>query len=181
MVWCVRYIEGTPWLESYSVDPRVRHLKGHPGWVLLCSSVCQAFDEPASLMFSCQCWLCGEREAMVMAPPPTRDSAVSPCFHGCLAFLYRHFPPQSSLSHPLNLSLWDGSTISKLQLPVSAPYRGPAFLSEVCMAAARTVCLSFHLGCHRSAVSLSALNISPLTQIIAPMWGLDPCFSSPTC
>ena len=24
---------------------------------------------------------------MVLAPPPTHDSAVSPCFHGCLAFL----------------------------------------------------------------------------------------------
>ena len=147
MVWCVRYIEGTPWLESYSVDPHVRHLKGHPGWVLLCSSVCQAFDEPASLMFSCQCWLCGEREAMVMAPPPTRDSAVSPSFHGCLAFLHRHFPPQSPPSHPLNKSLhsqqqpspWDCSTIPKLQLPATVPSRAPSSLSAVCMAAARTV------------------------------------------
>ena len=76
---------------------------------------------------------------MVMAPPPMCDSAVSPWFHGCLGFLYGHFPPQSSLSHPLNLSLWDGSTIPKLQLPVTTPYRGPAFLSEVCMAVARTV------------------------------------------
>ena len=42
---------------------------------------------------------------MVMAPPPTRDSAVSLCFHGCRAFLHRHFPPQSPPSHPLNLSL----------------------------------------------------------------------------
>ena len=48
------------------------------------------------------------------------------------------------------------------------------------MAAARTVWFSFHLGCHRSAVSLSDLNVSPLAQTIAPMWGLDPCFSSPT-
>ena len=55
------------------------HRGAPPAGVLLCSSVCQAFDEPASLMFSCQCWLCGEREAMVMAPPPTRDSAVLPC------------------------------------------------------------------------------------------------------
>ena len=44
---------------------------------------------------------CGEREALVMAPPPMHDSAVSPCFHGCLAFLHRHFPPQSPPSHPL--------------------------------------------------------------------------------
>ena len=41
--------------------------------------------------------------------------------------------------------------------------------------------LSFYLGCHWSAVSLSALNVSPLTQTIAPMWGSDPCFSSPAC
>ena len=61
---------------------------------------------------------------MVMAPPPTCDSAVSPCFHGCLAFLHRHFPPQSPPSHPLDLSLcsqqqsspWDCSTIPKLHL-----------------------------------------------------------------
>ena len=46
---------------------------------------------------------------------------------------------------------------------------------------ARTVWFSFHLGCHRSAVSLSALNVSPLTQTVAPVWGSDPCFSSPTC
>ena len=48
------------------------------------------------------------------------------------------------------------------------------------MAAARTVCFSFPLGCHRSPVSLSALNFSPLTQTTAPLWGADPCFSSPT-
>ena len=34
---------------------------------------------------------------------------------------------------------------------------GPSSLSGVCMAVARTVWFSFHLGCHRSAVSLSAL------------------------
>mgnify|MGYP006945387334 CR=1 FL=1 len=42
---------------------------------------------------------------MVMDPLPMRDSAVSPCFHGCLAFLHRHFPPLYPPSHPLNLSL----------------------------------------------------------------------------
>ena len=39
---------------------------------------------------------------------------------------------------------------------------------------------SFHLGCHRSAVSLSALNVSPLTQTIALMWGQMPASFSPT-
>ena len=96
------------------------------------------------------------------------------------------FPPQefstpvSSLTSLQSLpsqqqpSPWDCSTIPKFQLPATVP-------SRVCMAAARTVWFSFHLGCHRSAVSLSALNVSPLTQTIAPMWGLPLCFSSSTC
>ena len=82
---------------------------------------------------------CGEREAMVMAPPPTCDSAVSPCFHGCLAFLHRHFPPQSPPSYPISPSLhsqqepspWDCSTVPKLQLPAAAASRRPASLSRV--------------------------------------------------
>ena len=67
------------------------------------------------------------------APPTIGDSAVSPCFHGCLAFLHRHFPPRSPPSHPLDPSLhsqqlrspWDCSTIPKCQLPAAAPSRGP--------------------------------------------------------
>ena len=49
---------------------------GTLGGVLLCSSVCQALDGPASLLFSCRCWRVG-REAMVKAPPTMHDSAVS--------------------------------------------------------------------------------------------------------
>ena len=119
-----------------------------------------------------------------MAAPPTHDSAILRCFHGCLAFLHRHFPPQSHPSHPLNPSLrsqqqsspWDCSAIPKLQPPATAPSRRLAFLSGVCMAATRIIWFSFHLGCHGSAVSLSALNVSPLTQTIAPMW--DQTFAS---
>ena len=37
VVWCIRHIEGPPWLGSYSIVP-------------------QAFDGPASLLFSCRCW-----------------------------------------------------------------------------------------------------------------------------
>ena len=182
------------------------HLKGHSRWVptlqfgasvterstlrgvLLCSSVESGVWWASLSVVQLQMLACGEKEAMVMASPPMRDSVVSPCFHGCLAFFYRHFPPLSPPSHPLNPSLcsqpqpspWHCSTIPKLQLPAAAPSRRPAFLLRVCMAVARTVWFSFHLGCHRSAVSLSALNVSPLTQTVAPMWGLDPCFSSPT-
>jgi len=90
---------------------------------------------------------CGERKAMVMALPSMRDSVVSPCFHGFLAFFHQHFPPRSPPSHPLDLSLhsqqqpppWDCSQIPKLQLPAAAPSRRPVFLSQVCMASARTV------------------------------------------
>ena len=49
------------------------------------------------------------------------------------------------------------------------------------MAEARTVWFLFHVGCHWSVVSLSALSVSPLIQTIAPLWGLDSCFTSPTC
>ena len=45
---------------------------------------------------------CGETGAMVMVPPATRDSAISPCFQGFPAFLHRHFPPHSPPSHPLD-------------------------------------------------------------------------------
>ena len=117
-----------------------------------------------------------------MAPPHACDSAVSPCSHDCPAFLHLHFPPRSPPSYPLNPFLCtqqqpascNCSITPKLQLPAAAPSRGPVFLSEVCMAAARDVWVSFHLGCHRSAVSLSALNVSPLTQTVAQMWRLDP-------
>ena len=61
---------------------------------------------------------------------------------------------------------WDCSTIPKLQLPATVPSRGPVFLSGICMAAARTFWFSFHLGCHRSAVLLSALNVYPVTQTV---------------
>ena len=71
------------------------------GGVLLCSSVHQASLSIGQLPML----VCGGREAIVMASPGMHDSAVSPCFHGFLAFLHRHFPPQSPPSHPLDLSL----------------------------------------------------------------------------
>ena len=134
---------------------------------------------------------CREREAMVMAPPPTRDSAASACFHDCPAFLNKHFPPQSPPWHPLDPSLhsqqqplpWDCSTIPKLQLPAPrCTFQGTCvrgrygYNKEPYMRQGA----SFHLGCHRSVVSLSALNVSPLTQTIPLMWGSDPYFSSPS-
>ena len=130
--------------------------------VLLCSLVCQALKRAPLVGSYClvQCLrclmgqplccsaagLCGER-GCGEGSTPYADSAVSPCFHGCPAFLHRHFPPQSPPSHPLDQSLhsqqhsspWDCSTIPQLQLPATAPSRGQAFLSRICIAVARTV------------------------------------------
>ena len=112
---------------------------------------------------------------------PMRDSAVLPCFHGCLAFLHSYSPPRSPPLRSLDLSLcsqqkpspWDCSTVPKLQLPAAAPSRGPVSLSGVCMAAARTVWFSFHLGCHRSAVSLFSLKCFSSDSDNPQMWGSD--------
>ena len=123
----------------------------------------------------------GGREAMVMAPPTSAWLSSIALLQWLPSFPPQEFPtPVSSLTSLQSLpsqqqpSPWDYSTIPKFQFPATVP-------SRVCMAAARTVWFSFLLGCHRSAVSLSALNVSPLTQTIAPMWGLPLCFSSSTC
>ena len=63
-------LKGAPWAGSHSVVQCLRHLMGE---FLYCSAA--------------NAGMCGEREAMVLGPPPTHDSAVSPCFHGCPAFL----------------------------------------------------------------------------------------------
>ena len=122
-------LKGAPWVGSYSVVQSVRRLMGQP---LYCSAAKAGMSG---------------REAMVMAPTPSCDSAISPCFHGCPAFLHRHFSPQPPPSPPLDLSLcsqqqplpWDCSTIPKLQLPATAPSRGSISLSGVRMTVARTV------------------------------------------
>ena len=68
-----------------------------------------------------------------MAPFPMRDSAVSPYFHGCLAFLHRHFPPQSTPSHPvINLSSISSSLHPGIppQSPNSASLSGYVWLRQ---------------------------------------------------
>ena len=103
------------------------------------------------------------------------------------------FPPLafcttiSSLTSPPSVSLKSTASLTLRSLhtpqtpaPSCCTFQEPSSLSGVCMAAARTVWFSFHLGFHRSAVSLSALNVSPLTQTIAPLWESDLCFSSPS-
>ena len=79
-------LKGAPWVGSCSVLQCIRHLMGQP---LCCSAAYSVV----------QMLVCCEREAMVMC-----HSAVS-CFHGCLAFLHRDFPPQSPPSPPLSICL----------------------------------------------------------------------------
>ena len=127
---------------------------------------------------------CGEGEAMVVTPPPTRDSAVWPCFHLCLAFPHRHFPPQSPPSHLLDPSLhsqqqpspWDCSTIPKLQVPATVPSWG---LSGVCYGCSKDglIFIPFRLP-QISCFTLSLKCFSSDSDAL--MWGSDLCFSSPT-
>ena len=154
--------------------------------VLLWSSVCQALEGPASLLFSCWCWRVG-REAMVKAPPTMHDSAVSlasvAAWLSSTGISHHDMLPHV---HSIRLSAVNGSPhpgIAPQSLNSSSqllPLPGDQFLPGVCMASARTVWWSFHLVCHRWAVSLSALNVSSLIQTIGLLWGLDPHFSSRT-
>ena len=118
---------------------------------------------------------------MVVAPWAMHDSAVSPCFHGCLPF-----PPQSPPSHPLGPSLssqqqpspWDCSTYlnssSQLRhlLKDQHPCRGTYGCGKDCL-------ISVHSGCHKSTISLSALNVSPLIQTVGLDVGIRPLFQFP--
>ena len=89
--WAHQALKGAPWVGSYSVVWHISHLKEPLDGAY---SVVQCIRRLMGQPLYCSAadgGMCGE--PMVMAPPPTRDSAVSPCFHGCLTFLHRHFPP----------------------------------------------------------------------------------------
>ena len=138
-----------------------------------------------SVMFN-SLWPHGLQHARLPCPSPTLEA----CSNSCPSSQWCH-PTISSSVIPFSSSLQSspasGSFSSQFfghtpqtPAPSCCTFQGPSSLSGVCMAAARTVWFSFHLGFHRSAVPLSALNVSPLTQTIAPLWGSDLCFSSPT-
>ena len=117
-----QHIERISWLGSSCVNQCIRHLKEHPEWdSTLVWCIRHLMDDPAwcpALHFSVfSIWRVSliivvttdasmrEREAMVIAPPPTCDSVLLPCFHGCLAFLHRHTLRQCPPSNPLSPSL----------------------------------------------------------------------------
>ena len=157
-------------MGSYSVVQCIRHLMGQPLY-------CSASDAGA--------W--GEREAMVMASPSTCDSAVSPCFHGCLAFLHRHFPPQSPPSHPLG-SISPQST-APLALGLLHNPQTPA--RSRCAFQGTFIPAWGVYGCGKDCLILVLFRLPQISCFTlslkcfscdsdsCPMWGSDPCFSSP--
>ena len=148
---------------------------------MCCSSVSQAhlMDQPLCYSFA-NAGMLGERG--VMAPLSTHDSAISPCFYGCPAFFHRHFLPQPPPSPPFDLALCSqqqalpritpqslNSSSQMLHLPGDLhPCPGYVWLWQGL--------ILIHLACHRSAISFSALNVSPLTQTVVLLWGSDPCW-----
>ena len=96
----IQALRGLPCPGSFSIVGCVRHRGASLAGVLLCRWAHQAHKGSAWVgccsvaqwvrRLTAQPLYCsagrGGREAMVMAPPPTLDSAVSPCFHVCLAF-----------------------------------------------------------------------------------------------
>ena len=120
--------------------------------------------------------LCGERGCGDGAACFAWASSI-PCFQDRLAFLHRHFPSRSPPSHPLHPSLcgqqqplpWEEPSTPA---PSSCAFRGTC-LSVQGMYVARTVTLlPFRLP--QISCSRSALNVSPLTQTVAWLWGSDP-------
>ena len=172
---------GLPCLGSFSVVQCIRHIEG-PYSVVQCFSLWWA----RLSMFSCRCW-CVERKRLWWWIHPLHRThlyrlasmaawlfSTGISHHNLLPHI-----PRICLSI-VNSSPRQGTSPQSLNSnSPTVPSRGSTALSEVCMATARTVWFSFHLGFHRSAVSLWALNVSPLTQTTALMWGLDSCFSSP--
>ena len=127
---------------------------------------------------------------MVMAPPPTHVSAVLPCFHGCRLSstgishhsLLAHIP--STVSPSLRLSAVNSSprpgiapeslnsSSQLLRFPGDLlPCPGYVWLQQGLSESHST---GVNENSHRSADSLPALNVSPLTQTVALMWGSDP-------
>ena len=132
---------------------------------------------------------CGEREATVIPPPPACDSAVSPCLLGCLAFLQRHSLPPSPPSHPLGpfpSCQQQNSALGLLSNPYTpapschtgdcVPVQGRSGCGKDCLCGSHPIQTVTYQLLH----SLTASTASPLSQTIAPMWGSDPCFNSPT-
>ena len=125
----------------------------------------------------------------MIPPPPACDSAVLPCLLGCLAFLQRHSLPPSPPSHPLGpfpSCQQQNSALGLLSNPYTpapschtgdcVPVQGRSGCGKDCLCGSHPIQTVTYQLLH----SLTASTVSPLSQTIAPMWGSDPCFNSPT-
>ena len=135
-------------MGSYSVVQCLRRLMGQPLY-------CSAPDAGV--------W--GERGAMVMAPPAMCDSAVSPCFHGCLASLHRHFPPQSPTSHPRDPSLHSQQQPSP---------QSPNSSSQHCTFHGTCIPVQGLYGCGKDCLILIPFQLSQISSLTLSL----KCFSS---
>ena len=150
-------LKGAPWVGSFSVVQCIRHLMSQP--------IVQLPTHPLHLtqqyhLASMAAWL----------------SATGISHHNLLPHIpLIHLSAVNSSPHPGIAP----QSLNSNSLPLHLPGGQCSCLGYVWLWQGLSDSL-FHLGCHRSAISLSALNVSPLTQTIAPMWGSDPCFRSPT-
>ena len=149
----------------------------------------QALEGPDSLLFSCLCWPEGWERLRWWVQPLCMTQQY------CLSFMAAWFSSTGISHHNLFPHIPSGClpTVNIRPSPGIAPQSLPSSSQPLCLLGDLHPCLgyvwlqqglsvwfSFHLGCCQSAASLLASNVSPLTQIIAPMWEFDPCFSSPT-
>ena len=126
LLLCTADAQRPPWLGFFSIPLCIRHLQDYSLWGL-------------SLLVSCQNWHVG-RERLQWC---VCDSAVSPCLHDCLTFLWRQSPLRSPPSCPLRLSprsltLGFLSNLCTLA-PSHRAFQGIASLSRVRSVAARMV------------------------------------------
>ena len=122
------------------------------------------------------------------APSPTCDSAESPCFRGCPAFLHRHFPPQSPpSSRSVSLQSTAALTLGLLHNPQTSGPRhctfqgthvhvqgmhgcGKDYLSLIPFRLPQSSCFSLSLKCFSfDSDNCPDAGIGPLPQFPHPL------------
>ena len=150
------------------------------------SSVHQAFDGPASLLFSCRCWHVGRERVWWWLHP----LSVTQQYHlaSMAVRLSSTFPTTiSSFTSPQSVSPQSTAalTLGLLHNPyTSAP--------SYCTFQGTCVPVQGIYGCGKDSLVLIPFRLPQMSCFplnlkcfssdsdIAPMWGPDPCFSSPT-
>ena len=145
-------LKWAPRVGSYSVVQCIRHLMGQP---LHCSAA------------SAGMW--DKREAMVMAPHLAHDSALSPCFHGCLAF-------PSDISHHdvlLHIPSICLSTVTSKPHPGIAPQSLNSTSQPPCLPGDQPSCPRYY-GCGKDCLILIPFRLPQISCFTLSL----KCFSS---